>query len=425
VCCNINAGTSAIENFQRLNKLTGNRYKVAPMSSMEDGFITLSELDLIHIFCKDQDLKCLLQQLAAPEFTSMPKPSEADLVAWISDKEPGFLITKLLTDVGTYHDHEVKKQHGYRRNTTTFSPTSMRDHLSAIRQKDFSLGDYRENRYVLRGSIKTDGFQLQLLAFKTKVLHSVKYRRLDESRLPPRISTTVGGTDYYMTEIRNVIQSAEDMTRLWNSKPEEVKVLEIDLGKAFVVGACALVPTKDGDKDEVRTLNLAVNQRAVYQPVFKHRRWAEHKKSQTTSGSVSIKEIEGDLPPLRGSDADVEGYVTKVKDVEPALVKFYSDDDRESWKRHKFDFKKAFDEEFRVVADSLLRMVGGTCSAPRHEDNKVLIAIGLGDFGSNGKLTSLHSSFCRYFVGLVRCRHGKELCYTTFAICINQTILHF
>ncbi|KAF9964235.1 hypothetical protein BGZ70_006739 [Mortierella alpina] len=197
------------------------------------------------------------------------------------------------------------------------------------------------NRYVLRGSVKTDRFQLQLLAYKTKVLHSVKYRRLDESRLPPRISTTVGGTDYYMMEIRNVIRSAEDVTRLWNCKPEEVTVLGIDLGKAM------------GDKDEVRTLNLAVNQRAVYQPIFKYQRWSEHKKSQTTSGGVSIKEIESDLPPLRGDDADVEGYVSKVKDVEATLVKFYSDDDRESWKRHKFDLKKAFDEEFRVVADCL------------------------------------------------------------------------
>ncbi|KAF9940993.1 hypothetical protein BGZ67_006231 [Mortierella alpina] len=98
---------------------------------------------------------------------------------------------------------------------------------------------------------------------------------------------------------------------------------------------------------------------------------SEHKKAQETSAGVTITEIEDSLPPLRGDDAHVEDYVSRVKNVEATLVKFYSDDDRESWKRHKFYLKKAFDEEFRVVADSLLRMVGmvgGTSSAPREED---------------------------------------------------------
>ncbi|KAF9943826.1 hypothetical protein BGZ72_003305, partial [Mortierella alpina] len=87
-CCKIDAGRSAVENFQRLNKITGNRYKIAPISSMEDGFITLSELDLIDIFCKDKDLKCLLQRIAAPEFSNTALPAAADMRAWISDKEP-------------------------------------------------------------------------------------------------------------------------------------------------------------------------------------------------------------------------------------------------------------------------------------------------------------------------------------------------
>ncbi|KAF9273789.1 hypothetical protein BGZ68_001207, partial [Mortierella alpina] len=122
--------------------------------------------------------------------------------------------------------------------------------------------------------------------------------------------------------------------------------------------------------------------------------------AQETSTGVTIKEIEENLPPLRGDDADVEGYVSRIKEVETTLVNFYSDQDRGSWKRHRFDLKKAFDEEYRMVADSLLRMVGGTSSAPRGEDNKVLIVIGLGDFGSNSKLSSLHSNFKTYFVEL-------------------------
>ncbi|KAF9966593.1 hypothetical protein BGZ70_001851 [Mortierella alpina] len=325
-------------------------------------------------------LNCIYNRRPPPD-----SKSSADIKFFIEQVKD---VLPSMSDSGTINERMPYPATTVLRSTATAVATSMRQH--------FGRGTKTLAERVC------DGFQLQLLAYKTKVLHSVKYRRLDENKLPPRISTTVGGTDYYMTEIRNVIRSAEDVTRLWNCKPEEVKVLGIDLGKAFVVGACALVPTGDPDKDEVKTLNLAVNQRAVYQPVFKHRRWSEHKKAQKTSAGVSIKEIEDDLPPLRGNEADAEAYVARTKDVESTLVKFYSDDDRESWKRHKFDLKKAFDEEFRVVADSLLQMVGGTSSAPRDENNNVLIAIGLGDFGSNNKLSSLHSSFSRYFVELAR-----------------------
>ncbi|KAF9185859.1 hypothetical protein BGZ51_002409 [Haplosporangium sp. Z 767] len=46
----IDSNIPVIEIFVRLNKITGNRRKIAPMPSMEDGHICLSELDLIAIF---------------------------------------------------------------------------------------------------------------------------------------------------------------------------------------------------------------------------------------------------------------------------------------------------------------------------------------------------------------------------------------
>ncbi|KAF9960319.1 Trehalose-6-P synthase/phosphatase complex synthase subunit [Modicella reniformis] len=84
-------------------------------------------------------------------------------------------------------------------------------HITAIQHKnDFMPADYRTRGYVLKGSIRTDGFLLQLLAFKVSELNAVKYRRLDESKLPPRINSTIGGTDY-LTEIRNVVKSNEQI----------------------------------------------------------------------------------------------------------------------------------------------------------------------------------------------------------------------
>ncbi|KAG9068063.1 hypothetical protein KI688_011655 [Linnemannia hyalina] len=60
----------------------------------------------------------------------------------------------------------------------------------------------------------TDGFRVQLLAFKLRELQDVRYQRLSENRLPPRLTPTVGGTDYYLQEIQNVITSKEDIERL-------------------------------------------------------------------------------------------------------------------------------------------------------------------------------------------------------------------
>ncbi|KAG0195025.1 hypothetical protein BGX33_004499, partial [Mortierella sp. NVP41] len=126
--------------------------------------------------------------------------------------------------------------------------------------------------------------------------------------LPPRITSTLGGTDYYLSEIRNVVSTSEDIAKLWDCAPEQIKILGIDLGQAFVVGASALLPSREppgkpqgreldststefllshvegavedlmAKKPPTRFYNLAVKQKAVYQPTLKHRRWLEQRK---------------------------------------------------------------------------------------------------------------------------------------------------
>ncbi|KAG0253452.1 hypothetical protein BG011_006353 [Mortierella polycephala] len=61
----------------------------------------------------DKDLRELLQSLARPEFPNTPHSSLRDMYLWISDKEPGYLITTFLTDVGSYSEEQRKKQRGY------------------------------------------------------------------------------------------------------------------------------------------------------------------------------------------------------------------------------------------------------------------------------------------------------------------------
>ncbi|KAF9176116.1 hypothetical protein BGZ51_001685, partial [Haplosporangium sp. Z 767] len=74
-------------------------------------------------------------------------------------------------------------------------------------------------------------------------LNAIKYRRLSPEKLPPRITSTLGGADYFLTEIRNVVAREEDVQELWGCDPEQIKVLGIDLGQAFVVGASAILPS--------------------------------------------------------------------------------------------------------------------------------------------------------------------------------------
>ncbi|KAG0020648.1 hypothetical protein BGZ81_009264, partial [Podila clonocystis] len=254
----IDSTKSSVENFITLNRTSGSRRCLVPMSSFEDKFVTVSELDLTKIFWQDEVLKRQLQHFAHPDFPSIETPdkiAQADVALWIGRVEPGYLINKLLTDIGGYSVEQRKKgyseeEEGRRRKLKNYSRSTMRmsieklkEHVRAFRQDDFNPVSYTARGYVLRGSVRTDGFRLQLLGFKLNELNCVKYRRLPAERLPPRLTSTLGGTDFYLTEIRNVVASKDDVVALWGCDPRQIKILGIDLGQAFVVGASAILPS--------------------------------------------------------------------------------------------------------------------------------------------------------------------------------------
>lgn len=55
----------------------------------------------------------------------------------------------------------------------------------------------------------------------------------------------MGGVDYYLQEIRNVITSKEDVERLWpGARVEDIKMLTLDMGQACLVGAFVHLPHK-------------------------------------------------------------------------------------------------------------------------------------------------------------------------------------
>ncbi|KAF8975442.1 hypothetical protein BGZ46_009125 [Entomortierella lignicola] len=149
------------------------------------------------------------------------------------------------------------------------------------------------------------------------------------------------------------------------------------------------------------------------QPVFRYRRWLEDEKQLKPEGPeqegllkpdlglLSIAHIESQLPPRRGPDSSITNYVAALEEVEERLKLFYNGDD-DRFQKHSWDMKRAKRIEYQKVANSLLSIVGGSVGERRADDNPVLIGVGLGEFGSSNRLSSLHSSFQSYFVRLAR-----------------------
>ncbi|KAG0195799.1 hypothetical protein BGX33_002587 [Mortierella sp. NVP41] len=186
------------------------------MSPFGDKLLTLSELDLTKIFWQDPVLKRQLQVYAKPDYPKSPvdRITQDDVGYWIARKEPGYLITRFLTDIGSYTQEELGKKKDYSKSTFVMSNHDLRQHIHAIRDQDFDPVIYTQKGYVPRGSIRTYGFRIQVLAFKLNELNAVKYRRLPDAKLPPHLTTTVGGTEYCLSEIRNIVKSKQDVDTL-------------------------------------------------------------------------------------------------------------------------------------------------------------------------------------------------------------------
>ncbi|KAG0195463.1 hypothetical protein BGX31_006207, partial [Mortierella sp. GBA43] len=129
-------------------------------------------------------------------------PRQEDLEIWLQNQAPGTFITEMLSDIGKSQPR--KRHRGFKDSTSVMQLDAMRTHLQFIQHANFAPKDYHGRGYVHRGCIRTDGFRLQLLVFKLKELQSVRYRRLPANILPARVNTTVGGCDFYLTEVRNI-----------------------------------------------------------------------------------------------------------------------------------------------------------------------------------------------------------------------------
>ncbi|KAF9536710.1 hypothetical protein EC957_009925, partial [Mortierella hygrophila] len=454
----IQENISAAENYIALNELIPNSWRLAPITSSQQPFVTFSERELALFFWKRPLLKQRLVELALSDEDSTTLKSTPDLENWIGGLEPGVIIKNFVCDIDpTGLSNRQKRKAGHRAAISLRSLSEIRDHLQFVEQT--KPKDYHQKGYIPHGSIRTDGFRVQILTFKLRERQDARFRRLPEDDLPPRLTTSVAGSDYYLTEIRNVIQAKEDIDKLWPGKNlADMKIVTLDGGQACVVGAFAHLPKglneegkgkekatggpcmesvvvscqeptaelmtdpspapdlvstpvhdpvtdPRGDSSKPPFYNLAVKQKAVYQPVFRHRRWLEKEKTVIPEGEEeSVAQIETRLPPLRGQSASIINYVEELELVETRLKNFYAGDDNR-YKKHGWDAERAKHAEYQALAERLLNVVGGSLGR-RVEDNEdkdpILIGVGLGQFSSNSRLSSLHSTFLSYFITTVR-----------------------
>ncbi|KAF9577702.1 hypothetical protein BGW38_006918, partial [Lunasporangiospora selenospora] len=233
--------------------LLSNKRKTIPVSPVEDGFMTFTE----HVFCQFFfEVPALQHQLKDFVGEFAKNLTKSSLTCdWLPGQEPGRLIGHLITDFTTEHlTSRQKGKAGHRTAIQLFSFQQIENQINELRKPTFDPRAYKGRGYLLRGSIKTDGHSLQLLGFKLKELQSVRYKRYKACLLPNRITSTTGGTDAFLKEIRNVDRT-EDVRELWDCTPEDAgnfSYLGIDLGQTCVVGACAILPDDQQPKGRKR-----------------------------------------------------------------------------------------------------------------------------------------------------------------------------
>ncbi|KAG0347945.1 hypothetical protein BG004_006508 [Podila humilis] len=343
----IQPDVSAVENFLYLNKLTGNSRRMVPITSSTQPFVTFSERELAAFFWKRKVLKERLVELG--KLDNMTINSMKNLDAWIAGKETGYTIKTFVADVAPQGlTSRQRKRAGHRSAVKLWSLDQTRSHLADVQNEWLDPTTYATKGYVLQGSLKTDGFRIQLLAHKLRELQDVRFHRIAEDRLPSRLTSTVGGIDYFLPEIRNVITSTDDVAKYWPGfQPKEIKTLTLDGGKACVTGAFADIPDdplRTGNGKEVDRVtssmegNIATSETStssISLPIPTSVLTQDQQRATSPLGEKqtllnegeeqrTIAGIETELPPLKGEGASVIKYLAELKRVEERLLEFYA-----------------------------------------------------------------------------------------------------
>ncbi|KAI7818892.1 hypothetical protein BC939DRAFT_531715 [Gamsiella multidivaricata] len=156
----IQEDASAIENYLAINKLSPNPRRIIPMSTAKQPFVSFTERQpAMFFFNRGGALRAWVQELVGTVCTSM-----RDVEEWIGGKEPGFLIKHLIVDIDPEDLTSRKRgKAGHRTAIKLLSLDDLETDLQMLDDPEFKPETYACKGYFLRGSLRTDGFTMQLL----------------------------------------------------------------------------------------------------------------------------------------------------------------------------------------------------------------------------------------------------------------------
>lgn len=357
-----------ISIFYFTNKLLPDacRFAMSPQSGFKDCFIDITEEGLLRALCTSDDVKNYVKNvygLLGPNVTMQQLVHAA-----VTQK--GVLIAKVLF-----------------RLTQDETDKALRRHKHGYHATVELLGAPCNKQYILNGTFRTEGQTLQLLAFNTK-----KFKKSSSA------DDDVGYDDNHSKDtdsqgVDRLLKNVDDMfpnvdaVRNHFSDPEKVTIVGIDLGETFTAAACA-INFAVGDENGVR--NLTVRRSALYQPTLKARKYIEERKS------AKVRSAEQSVPGNKDCSFSASSeYASKRLLVQSVLQSFYAS---KRFKRLAHDQKKARRGEFDVATNAILKMAGTHIGRHKMEKEDVLFAIGLGDFNTRTKLSSLHTSFSSHLI---------------------------
>ncbi|KAF9083002.1 hypothetical protein BGX27_004292, partial [Mortierella sp. AM989] len=248
---NLKSKAPTVQLFVQVNAVAGRPWRLSSLSSVKHGYMTFTEIELAAFLHKRDELHPVLKKLIGYTDQQRRLTQEELSRDWLRFQTPGLLIQQLIAPVdprasnGERLHGRQKKEAGIAATIKLVDPEEIRAHVNNLRSAEFDPRTYNEKGYFLRGSIKTDGYNLQLLAYKVRELNSVKYKRYSADILPNRLLNTTAGTNDFLTEVHNVFKTPADRERLLGCTPDktdQVSYLGIDPGQAYVVGAYAYLP---------------------------------------------------------------------------------------------------------------------------------------------------------------------------------------
>ncbi|KAI8596758.1 hypothetical protein EDD21DRAFT_238117 [Dissophora ornata] len=127
----------------------------------------------------------------------------------------------------------------------------------------------------------------------------------------------------------------------------------------------------------------------------------EQKALVPMDATRSIADIESSMPPLRGEGASLFSYYQELETMQQQLDAFYNGNNNRL-KKHKWDAQRAKNSEFIAITNRILKLVGGSIGCRMKEEQKVVMAVGLGQFSSSSRLSSLHEAFMAFFMQKAR-----------------------